>query len=705
MRRAASSRATALVACLALWVCGATAGGSRDDSAGEVPDEREAKRQDARSRVAQAAASAEGRHHGADEALVAWRVDGGGERWVRVVPTPPSSSTPAPSEPPATSSLFEGALLGLPSPAPLPPPPGSGALAATSSRARSCATRELTRAEVRSKEARRAEGTAARLRLRATSRDHRTLLEDDFLDAPFAVTVPVIFHVIHDGNSGLVSRERLHAQVDVLNRAFGGNTNTYQGAANADAADVGATFVFHGATYTDDSSWFREACAPGTAGEREIREALASDPASYLNVFLCEPPDGALGWIDAFPDEFPEDDKKHGVFLLHSTLPGGTATPYHLGDTAVHEVGHYLGLYHTFQGGCHDLWDADAGDAVFDTPPHARANHGACEEMLGTTSSALVGGFFESRPDTCLSPGESDATSPPYYGLDPVTNFMNYAVDSCMSEFTPGQAARVRETVEQFKPTLCANMPLGVCRGSTSVVAMSGPPSDATVSVAPPPPSTSHSANHPSTSCADETSSSFLVTLRADDFPTEIAWRLTREERIDETSGYLVSVEDFPEDEKVIASVAFGSLVEPGGEWSWRLCLEPGRYLFQLEDSWGDGLCCEWGEGRWDAWLDDVWIGGGDGNYGEGVTKKFDARVPEGTTFAPPRSAPPPPPPPPPPVAPSAPLDPPPAPASPAAPQDPPAPPNAPPPPPRPPRATLGGLLFPGRDFLGPISA
>ena len=115
------------------------------------------------------------------------------------------------------------------------------------------------------------------------------------------------------------------------------------------------------------------------------------------------------------------------------------------------------------------------------------------------------------------------------------------------------------------------------------------------------------------------------------------------------------------------------------------------------DSSWGDGVCCEWGDGGWDAWVDDVWIGGGDGNYGEGVTKTFDARVPEGTTYAPP--------PPPPPNAPLDPPPPPPGPPPPNAPLDPPAPPPGPPPPPRPPRATLGGLLFPGRDFLGPISA
>ena len=103
------------------------------------------------------------------------------------------------------------------------------------------------------------------------------------------------------------------------------------------------------------------------------------------------------------------------------TVPGASTTwagRYDQGETATHEVGHWLNLEHTFYGGCNAK-----GDFVADTPPQKVPTNGCPEGK-----------------DTCRESG-----------LDPIHNYMDYSYDSCYTEFTAGQAQRIRDAWEFYR--------------------------------------------------------------------------------------------------------------------------------------------------------------------------------------------------------------------------------------------------------------
>jgi len=231
-----------------------------------------------------------------------------------------------------------------------------------------------------------------------------------------SVTIPTVFHVISAKALTAAQKSRrasmIAAQVKVLNDAYAGI-----GAASI-SGDTPFRFSYNPAatTWTVNSAW--STMQPGTTAETAAKKALHSGGASTLNLYLANIGGGLLGWA-TFPQSYSTQPSMDGVVILDESMPGGTTASYNAGDTATHEIGHWLGLFHTFQGGCNGV-----GDSVADTPA-------------------------EASPAYNCPTGRNSCPAAP--GLDPIHNFMDYTVDACMNRFTPGQVARMSQSWSAYR--------------------------------------------------------------------------------------------------------------------------------------------------------------------------------------------------------------------------------------------------------------
>lgn len=214
------------------------------------------------------------------------------------------------------------------------------------------------------------------------------------------ITIPTYVHILRrDDGSGGPSDDQIEESIDLLNLAYS------------------PMFLFQfdimtHVTYTDSSQWYewKHGSKEEVTAFRELRRGGCGD----LNVFVAVPQEGVLGYA-SFPWECEGDAEgggKDGVVILNGSLPRGNAKPYDQGHTLIHEVGHWLGLFHTFENGC----DGKIGDSISSTPAEDSAAYGC----------PLTRDSCPHRP-----------------GLDPVTNYMDYSDDNCTDHFNEEQMGRM----------------------------------------------------------------------------------------------------------------------------------------------------------------------------------------------------------------------------------------------------------------------
>ena len=406
------------------------------------------------------------------------------------------------------------------------------------------------------------------------------------------VTIPVVFHVIYANETENISDAQIQSQLDILNEDFR-RLNANQDDVWAQAADTQIEFCL--ASQDPDGNESNGILrVPTTVGSFGTNDGMkftsqgGSDawPASeYMNFWVCNIGGGILGYA-----QFPGGpDATDGIVCDYRyTGNMGTAqAPFDLGRTATHEVGHWLNLRHIWgDGGC------GASDFVDDTPDSDGPNYGC---SLGSVACGTE---------------------------DMVQNYMDYSDDACMNLFTQGQADRMNalfapggtraslldsegcvpsgfgctdETACNYSPTAIEDN--GSCEYVIDECGECGGNNESCGGCTNP-----EACNYDPEAIVDDSScildgEDLTITILTDNYPGEIAWTVTS------AAG-----------EVVAAGGPYGSAAT---EYAEQVCIDAGCYTFNITDTFGDGICCGFGEGGYTITSEGVVLASG-GDYGSG---------------------------------------------------------------------------------------
>jgi len=282
------------------------------------------------------------------------------------------------------------------------------------------------------------------------------------------ITIPVVFHVIHNGQSvgvGLnISDAQIQSQIDVLNECYrlrNADTTAIPAWFKERKTDIKVEFCLAKFDTAGNSTTgiTRHYISNTSNFDTNIKPATQWDPSQYLNIWTTNLGTTLLGYATP-PGLYPWN--QDGVVLDYRRVGKAPANPFaslhDMGRTCVHEVGHWLFLFHTFQDSCAGMTPQTCsleGDFICDTPPAKEATYGQPNLLQNTCHETPV--------------DENDMWM----------NYMDYPDDDQMHLFTYGQADVMRATLATSRLSIQSSMG---CTNVLNIFSYTGQVTDAATS-------------------------------------------------------------------------------------------------------------------------------------------------------------------------------------------------------------------------------
>lgn len=380
------------------------------------------------------------------------------------------------------------------------------------------------------------------------------------------VTIPVVVHVVYNNSTENISDAQIMSQIQVLNDDFrrlnSDANNTWSQAADTEIQFCMASVDPNGNTTTGITRTSTSVTAFSTNDNMKFNSSGGKDawPAGdYLNIWVCDISGGILGYAQ-FPGGSAATDGVVIDYQYFGTI--GTATsPFDLGRTGTHEVGHWLNLRHIWGDG-----NCTVDDFVTDTPTSDAPNYGCATGHVSCNTT------------------------------DMVENYMDYSDDACMNLFTAGQKSRMQALFSAGGARVSLLSSNGCGQGSTPTCTdgiQNGDETGVDCGGSTCPPCQS--------GCSDN---EVVISITLDNYPEETSWQITN------ASGGVVA-----------SGGTYGSQPD-GSTVTITECLVDGCYDFTIFDSYGDGICCAYGSGSYIVTSGGSTLASG-GSFGSSETTNF----------------------------------------------------------------------------------